>query len=159
MLTLERLEDRLVPAMSFNPSTGLLLFDGGAFKDSAALVEGTKPGTVCAVMDSYAADGSHTHQFLVLNKADITSVLFDGKAGNDQFQNHTSLATVAFGGAGDDVLYASNRIGEGSNHFFGGDGNDYLHGGSNADTLDGGAGTDTAKSVGTNDTVLNCEVF
>ncbi len=159
MLKLEQLEDRCVPAMSFNPTTGLLLFDGGAFVDKAAITEGTKPGTVCAFMDSYAADGSHTHQFLVLNKADITRVLFDGKAGNDQFQNHTSLDTVAFGGDGADTFYASNRPGEGRNQFFGGDGNDYLSGGSNTDTLDGGNGTDTAKSVGAGDTVLNCEVF
>ncbi len=160
MLTLERLEDRVTPAgMSFNAATGALLFDGGAFKDSAALLDGTRPGTVIAVMDSYDAAGGHTHQFLVLDKSAIRSVLFDGKAGNDTFQSDTSLEVSAFGGDGNDTLYASNRAGVGPAHFFGGDGNDRLVAGSNADTLDGGAGTDTAKYVGASDTVLNCEVL
>ncbi len=53
--------------------------------------------------------------------------------------------TIIDGGAGDDVLWASN----GNDTIFGGDGDDVLFGGTGNDTLTGGAGSDTFQFTAT----------
>ena len=69
---------------------------------------------------------------------DAPGIMFTGWGGNDSFVNMTPLTAIAFGGAGEDRLVAT----EGVAVFAGEGGADVLLGGEQADTLDGGLGED-----------------
>ena len=79
----------------------------------------------------------------------VNRLTFDGQAGGDGFDNHTSLPSEAHGGPGVEEF----RGGDGADVFYGdGDddfriegraGDDEIDGGSGHDTMWGGAGTDT----------------
>ena len=68
----------------------------------------------------------------------ITTIIFLGNGGNDQFRNNTAIDSIARGGAGYDSLFG----GSGVDFLFGDGENDYLDGGSGSDRLDGGSGKD-----------------
>jgi hypothetical protein len=79
----------------------------------------------------------------------ISRIEFDGKGGNDYFNDHSNRVPVAaFGGAGHDTLMGYNHAdyldGGGDNdRLYGYGGQDYLGGGSGDDLLRGDAGNDT----------------
>jgi Ca2+-binding RTX toxin-like protein len=77
----------------------------------------------------------------------VTTIDFDGGAGNDSFLFDGRLPTTLNGGGGDDYLQGGggdDRMngGSGADDLEGGAGNDLLLGGSNADNLFGGSGND-----------------
>ena len=77
----------------------------------------------------------------------VTSIHFHGNAGNDRFINNTSINSVAYGGAGSDVLWGGSGNDElygelGNDVIFGWAGNDLLVGAAGNDQLFGGAGAD-----------------
>jgi Ca2+-binding RTX toxin-like protein len=95
----------------------------------------------------------------------VSSIVFQGKAGNDRFENLTNIASTAagdegndflrggngddvlFGGAGDDTLLS----GLGNDELFGDDGNDHLTAGAGNDAVYGGAGDDRLEGEAGND--------
>ena len=93
-------------------------------------------------------------------------VLF-GAQGNDQIVaadgsdvegRRDSRGARMFGGAGDDVIFGSNRWdrmqgGEGNDKMFGFEGRDRLRGGGGIDALNGGPGADDLGAGGANDTI------
>ena len=77
----------------------------------------------------------------------VSQIVFQGKLGDDAFQNATSIATVAEGGGGADILITGGgndivRGDDGNDVIFGGGGADYLEGNGGHDHLFGGTGTD-----------------
>jgi len=110
----------------------------------------------------------------------IRQVHFYGHAGNDLFQNETSIPTVAYGGPGSDTLHGGSgsdrlygsqhsgfvnqrlyRVGlrghqamEGRDRLYGHAGNDYLYGGSGADFLFGAEGHDWISGAAGNDVIF-----
>ncbi|TWT33725.1 Hemolysin, chromosomal [Posidoniimonas corsicana] len=65
-------------------------------------------------------------------------VVFHGYDGDDQFDNHTAIPVLAYGGDGDDTL----RGGSGPDALHGGAGDDQLYAKAGDDILRGGAGND-----------------
>jgi Ca2+-binding RTX toxin-like protein len=65
-------------------------------------------------------------------------IVYNGGAGDDVFDNQTSLKSTAFGGAGNDKLLGGHN----DDVLIGGDGNDELHGREGNDWLFGDAGND-----------------
>jgi Ca2+-binding RTX toxin-like protein len=86
----------------------------------------------------------------------VKAIEFHGAQGDDRFINHTSIAAVAYGGAGDDILIGGTGTDElhgqeghdtlsgrgGRDILFGQAGNDWLEGGAGDDLLHGGADDD-----------------
>ncbi len=70
--------------------------------------------------------------------ASVKAIEFHGAQGDDRFINHTSIAAVAYGGAGDDILIG----GTGTDELHGQDGHDTLNGRGGHDILFGQAGHD-----------------
>ena len=79
----------------------------------------------------------------------VTSISFSGLAGNDRFQNFTSIPSSAYGGDGNDTLIG----GSGNDNLQGGNGNDFLDGGAGDDILWGQAGNDYLFGDTGNDTL------
>ena len=77
-------------------------------------------------------------QNFFLTIPDCGEILFDARAGNDQFTNQTSIVCIVNGGPGNDRLVTRS----GSALFNGGTGNDRLVGGPMQDFLVGGLGHD-----------------
>ncbi len=65
----------------------------------------------------------------------ITSIVFSGSAGVDQFENNTGLTSTQRGNGGNDTLLG----GWGTDYLYGGSGNDHLDGRNGNDELYGGA--------------------
>ena len=82
----------------------------------------------------------------------VTTIRFNGFAGDDQFKadNDVTATIVADGGAGDDHL----RGGEGSNVLLGGLGSDLLQGGKDRDILIGGTGHDLLLGLSGDDILI-----
>ncbi len=83
----------------------------------------------------------------LFNASQVKKIVFHGGAGNDEFRNNTGLASVAYGGDGNDKLYGgwgNDELygGNGNDQLFGGNGNDKLYGDGGNDGLSGGAGND-----------------
>ena len=79
--------------------------------------------------------------------ADVTSIDFRGRDGDDRFENGSNLPCVANGNNGDDTLLggaADDQLygGPGNDELQGGAGNDSLHGDYGDDRLEGGDGDD-----------------
>jgi Ca2+-binding RTX toxin-like protein len=82
---------------------------------------------------------------------DIDLIVFHGFSGDDDFWNNTPIPSVAYGGAGDDVLLGGSADddlygGAGGDYLAGGSGNDDLFGGRDADYLYGGPQQDYLKA-------------
>jgi len=83
----------------------------------------------------------------VFNASQVKKIVFHGGAGNDEFRNNTGIASLAYGGDGNDKLYGgwgNDELhgGNGNDQLYGGNGNDKLYGGNGNDRLFGGAGND-----------------
>lgn len=135
-LAVEILESRelLANSIVYNSATHVLAIDGTDFRD---IVKVVAVGQTMQVTMTHP-DGKATAQALTVNGA-IDKITFDGHAGDDYFENRTSIPCVADGGAGNDQLYG----GAGNDILYGGAGNDFLGGGAGNDQLYGGAGDDT----------------
>lgn len=128
----ESLEPRelLADIIVYSSVTNVLTIDGTTTTDSA--VAGT---TVATLTDP---DGKATTQTFTITGV-VDSVVFQGYAGNDFFDNRTSIPAQAEGGADDDLVYG----GSAADFVWGSLGDDYLDARAGHDQLFGGAGLDT----------------
>jgi hypothetical protein len=83
------------------------------------------------------------------NIADVDSIWFKGRKGDDFFANATLIPARAWGDEGDDVLYG----GAGDDRIYGGAGDDQLHGRGGDDTMSGDRGNDSAWGAAGDDIV------
>ena len=88
----------------------------------------------------------------------IEQIVFGGGAGNDRFENQTSIASRVYGGQGNDTLIGGgggDRLdgGDGHDKLYGQQGADYLIGGSGNDLMEGGGGSDKLYGQDGNDTL------
>jgi Ca2+-binding RTX toxin-like protein len=92
-----------------------------------------------------------TKQDAKFDVADVLSVVFKGRGGNDKFVNKTAIPTNAWGNGGNDRITGGSgddrlRGGPGHDKLDGKDGNDFLSGGKGRDRLSGWTGVDIYES-------------
>jgi hypothetical protein len=139
---LEDLEVRCVPAVI---SGGELVILHSSGNDSA-IVSNVRIGYFTFLKVQETIDGAiQPAQFF--NASQVSRIVYLGGAGDDYFQNLTSVRAAVYGGAGDDALYGGGNAdildgGDGKDVLHGGGGNDSLYGGNGLDFLDGAAGND-----------------
>jgi Ca2+-binding RTX toxin-like protein len=144
-LDIETLEERAVPATVYRPSItfhgdtqGNIRIEGTKYVDKVTVTTDTYN---LKITDNYL---NKTYYFSKQAFADKT-IYFSGYDSNDQFENRSSMKTIAWGGAGDDVM-----IGGHSQDIFDGEaGNDKLYGGGGKDFLMGNTGNDYLDGSGT----------
>lgn len=139
--------------ITFDPASGLLLIQGGADNDSAAVQKVNENGVdkVYVTLTTRTAAGVLVSRKTVkLDLAMIKRVQFYGEAGDDVFVNSTPAPSEAHGGAGNDTLYGGSGTdvlhgGAGQDRIKGHDGSDVLDGGPDKDFIYGGRGEDVLK--------------
>lgn len=77
----------------------------------------------------------------------VKHITYNGFAGDDRFDNQTSVKSAAFGGLGNDYLAGGHNDdvlvgGDGDDEIHGREGNDYLYGNAGNDLLRAGQGND-----------------
>lgn len=117
----------------------ILQIDGGS-GDDTALVRQDSGFVVVDVNDAETSFASEA----------VSSILFFGGAGNDQFRNLTAIPVTARGGDGDDLIVG----GDGNDVLYGDAGNDDLYGGGGDDKIRGGDGDDRIDAGAGNDPVV-----
>jgi Ca2+-binding RTX toxin-like protein len=147
-LLVENLEDRrlcALPAISFNPGTGVLVIQGTSGNDSVAVNYDPQlhKGYVSIDLGNPKKAPAPSYPF----QGTLNKIEFCGNAGNDTFKNNTDVPCFADGGAGQDTLYGGGGAdilfgGSGNDRLYGRGGNDSLYGHAGADYLDGGDGDD-----------------
>lgn len=117
-------------SVSFNGSNGILTLRGTTNADNALLERSSDQlnVTLNGVVDSF-------------DFSDVTLIRFFGDAGNDTFNNRTSIDSYAWGDSGNDRL-------------LGGSGRDYFYGGANVDFLRGGSGDDELRGQAASDKLI-----
>lgn len=170
LLSLEHLEARETPAVTYMVYQGTLTIEGTSGNDRVAITTNNR-GTY------YLWDnGSYVRSFTG-SQIYKSTISFEGYAGHDYFQNDTALVSRAEGGSGNDILIGGSRAdylwgedgadslyGRGgndslrdggldtaANYFSGGSGNDYLYGGGGPDRMYGGNDHDYLYGYGGND--------
>jgi Ca2+-binding RTX toxin-like protein len=136
---LEGLEDRRVPSATIIGSDLVIAQSNG--NDSAIVSNASGRIRVQETIDGVIQPDTYFYAF------QVSRVVYHGGAGDDYFQNLTSVRAVAYGGAGADALYG----GAGADVLYGEDGNDELNGGAGNDSLFGGAGLDFLDGADGND--------
>jgi Ca2+-binding RTX toxin-like protein len=160
-LELENLEERALPAISFNAVTGVLAIEGTRASDSARVAY-SDWGTANDVSDDRLVATLDDHGDCVesmavrlydvvplptpfgqpqrfLQVVRVKEIVFNGYAGDDAFVN--ALDYNALGAA---ILIPTTAVGgEDNDSLTGGRGNDYLRGNDGQDTLVGRDGSDT----------------
>jgi hypothetical protein len=147
--------------ISVNPGPILLDTSGIAFDAATGTV--TITGTAGDDVASVGIVGSSVT--VIMNQASkayalgsVTNVVFRGNAGDDVFDNATSLKSSAYGGDGNDVLHGGSgddfqEGGYGNDTLYGNGGNDVLWGSGEADEIHGGDGDDVIFGHGGNDVI------
>ncbi len=126
--------------VSLDPNAGVLSISGN---DNADLVRVYSENEQVVVL----IDGPDGWAMREFDGATVTSIVFDGKGGNDELENQTELPVLAYGGVGDDKLIGGVgddelQGGLGDDVLVGGRGNDRLFGQQGDDNIDGGHGDD-----------------
>lgn len=139
MLKFEKLEPRnLLAGVFLFPATGELTIFGDG-EDNIARVDEVNGQTIRTTLDGLGSQD--------FDREDVQTIFFIGFGGNDNYLNNTSLPSMMYGHAGDDILQggsSKNTIvgGAGNDQLRGGDLDDYLMGGNGDDLLVGNAGND-----------------
>ena len=107
--------------------------------------EGQDTAQVSITGTNVTVDLNGTQSSFALSR--VRSLVFKGEGGNDSFTNNTNLASLVFGGAGDDSIVG----GGGSDTCAGQDGNDTIRGRGGRDVLNGGNGSDDLSGDDGND--------
>ncbi len=128
----------LLASVSF--SGGVITISGTAANDNATVA--VSGGNVSVVQP-----GLETETFAA---SSVDSITFIGRAGNDFFENTTSIPSRAFGQAGNDTLIG----GSGNDTLAGNVGNDVIRGNGGVDRLVAGNGEDLVEGGDGNDTIL-----
>lgn len=110
---------RLLAGINLTAATGEVVIGGTTGADVARVTQSGNTVT-------FTQEGFATQTF---NTSEVNSILFVGLAGDDFFENTTSIPSRAFGQNGNDTL-------------IGGSGNDRLFGNGNDDTIRGNGGDD-----------------
>jgi Ca2+-binding RTX toxin-like protein len=136
---LENLESRRLLAASVALNGGVLSITGTDGPDTVFVTQAH--GKINVIV---AGPGGSVQTF---NKANVKTIFFDGRAGDDIFVNLTNVRAIALGGDGNDILVGgrNNDIligGAGNDILIGGRGNDFLEGDAGDDVLMGGPGND-----------------
>ncbi|MGF1582225.1 MAG: calcium-binding protein [Gemmataceae bacterium] len=158
-LNIERLEQRDVPAVIFNASSGFLGVYGTNSSDVLEVRyehQGTSSpyddkviveinNSVEAIYDRYKLElvGPRSVQWT----PNVKHISMYGYNGIDRLFNNTAIPSYQNGGDGTDGLYGGSGndtlIGDwGNDYLFGGNGNDQLIGGAGNDWMEGGSGND-----------------
>ena len=165
-LNLEMLGDRDVPAIFFNPATGVLDIEGTSNDDTALIEERTDlfgAPTMDVRLVTLDAAGILHGEFRWFYIDDVARIEFHGGNGNDRL-TATSFRVFADGGDGNDRLSAIGQLSGGAgndviiatatsrrNVLDGGADNDVIIGSENADTIHGGSGNDNIRGRGAQD--------
>ena len=132
-LRLEHLEVRnLLAAISYSSSTQRITIDG-SHGDDFVRVSFVSDELIQVLWET----SSESRKEFFPRDA-VSSILFRGNAGDDEFENLTTRASVAYGGMGNDQLFG----GSGDDELYGEEGQDRLEGGGGDDLLVGGDGDD-----------------
>jgi Ca2+-binding RTX toxin-like protein len=147
LLTLERLSERVLPAVTAVFSAGTLTILGDALNNSIVVSRDTA-GDILVNGGAVSITGGTP------TVANTSLIQVFGQDGNDQISlneaNGALPAASLFGGNGDDLLIG----GSGNDQLFGESGNDLLLGKGGNDTLFGGDGNDTLVGGTGNDQVF-----
>jgi Calpain family cysteine protease/RTX calcium-binding nonapeptide repeat (4 copies) len=151
-LSFESLEKRqlLAAAISYDASADIITITGSGIADNAFV------NYVAGGISVITWDVSSSNQRTTSLSEPVKEIRFYGNAGNDWFQNDTSIKTVATGNGGNDQLVggsAADRLygGTGNDFLFGRGGDDQVEGYEGDDKLDGGDGNDTLDASWGND--------
>ena len=151
-LSFESLEKRqlLAAAISYDASADVVTITGTEIADNAFV--NYVPGGISVI----AWDVASSKQRIFSLSEPVKEIRFYGNAGNDWFQNDTSIKTVATGNDGNDQLVggsAADRLygGTQNDFLFGRGGDDQIEGYEGDDKLDGGDGNDTLDASWGND--------
>ena len=128
----------LLASVSF--SGGVITIGGTTGNDNATV-------SISGSNVSVVQPGFDTETFAA---SSVTSITFIGRAGNDFFENTTSIPSSAFGQAGNDTLIG----GSGNDTLAGNIGNDIIRGNGGVDRLVAGNGDDDVEGGAGNDTIL-----
>jgi len=141
---LECLEERRV--LSANLVVGDLVINQSNLNDTAVVTQVTGPLGLhfIRVQETIGGVAQPTRSFFAPFVHHIT---YKGGAGDDRFDNQTSVPSTAFGGAGNDFLAG----GHAADVLYGQDGNDELHGREGNDLMYGGNGDDLMRGGQGND--------
>jgi len=124
-LQFEVLEDRrLLASITYDSLTQQVVMSGDDTDDYAYVLPAGDGQVVFRIETTDDEDVER-----IYTELQVLEVVFMGKEGNDEFDNRTSIRSLAFGGPGDDGLN-------------GGSGDDELDGGPGADRLSGNLGND-----------------
>jgi len=140
---LEGLEDRCVPAAVISGGDLIIVQSSG---NDSAIVSSVRRGFLPQLKVQETIDGV-IQPVKFFSALKVNRIVYIGGAGDDYFQNLTSVKSVAHGGAGDDALYGGSKADllygdDGKDVLNGGGGNDSLYGGNGLDFLDGADGND-----------------
>jgi len=172
----ESLEDRRLMAADIDFTDGILTIQGDSQNDyvelqivqkvDPALTLVGKPGQepqlyktwVVEVKLGHMTPDSNTPVFyetaseFAWQPGVIDQIVFQGALGNDVFHNNTDIASLLYGGSGNDELHGGSiedylNGGPGSDLLYGHDGDDMMVGSWGSDTLDGGLGKDSISEI------------
>ena len=121
-------------------SGGVITINGTTSNDNATV-------SISGSNVSIVQPGFDTETFAA---SSVDSITFIGRAGDDFFENNTSIPSNAFGQAGNDTLIG----GSGDDLLAGNVGNDIIRGNSGVDRLIAGNGNDDVEGGDGNDTIL-----
>ena len=143
--SLESLEIREVPAASitFENATRSIIVIGSERNDTVEIRQ--KGSSISVSMNAQASRMARS-----FSASQVTSIVFNGRSGDDMFSNLTSVPCRADGETGNDIL----RGGSSNDDLSGGGGNDQLSGGSGNDMLNGGSGNDVVWGGNGNDRLM-----
>jgi Ca2+-binding RTX toxin-like protein len=150
----ERLEDRRMMVGDIDFENGVFTIDGGNYDDRADVrIEADSQGVQRVFIDLFAKDSGgdiddHDDSRPLSN---VTKIVFNGFAGNDELHTYTQFAGVSLdnlvlefhGGTNDDRLINPDIAGGIRTLGWGDAGNDSLEGGKYNDVFEGGTGDDS----------------
>ena len=147
-LHIEPLESRQLLAANITLNSGGQLILHGTHRDDTAVVS-TDNNQIVVQLNNLNQN---------FDASQVQQIMFQGRRGDDSFNNTTDLPSIAWGGRGDDTLIggsANDEIdgGAGNDNLQGNGGSDQLRGRRGADNLQGGAGQDGAHGGRGNDAI------
>src|SRR5689334_19217586 len=152
----EQLERRVLLSANqihYDPTLSAVVVEGTAGADTVNVWTDTTSNLYVSMQNS---TGTQTQIF---NRSAVNQVRFIGGDGDDTFRNTSSVASLAFGDGGNDVLFGGlgfNELhgGAGDDQLYGNAGNDNLYGEDGNDTLTGNAGNDLLSGGAGNDALF-----
>ena len=139
----------LLAGITFDGGTGVVTVMGSAINDVSAVTSNAITGqTTVTLNDASQSFGTTT----------VSSIVFQGLAGDDQFTNSSEIDSTATGGLGNDTLTGGSGVDSfsgdaGSDVIRGNGGDDRLEGGDDPDQIFGGDGDDTILGGGGEDLI------